>query len=1220
MKIRETILRPLENEPDPIVRVDGLNRLGTDVEEYVLTEHLAAEFASVLDRVVGSVRPGSAQSPKVGVWVSGFFGSGKSHFAKIVGHLLADTPIGGDTVRGRFGKLLHQGSPSDERVAELLQQALTHRLTFHLVTFDITRLQFHEAEGNVGLVFLRAFYRSLGFSSVIPLAQIELQLSEAGQYDEFVRRYNAESSSSWPEERETPMFALAPLSRVLPSVLPKNFPTAEEAARLLDLGINHASEQTSISDVVRTLIRWTETHPDKKRIMFVADEVGAWASGNLRRIEDIRAFVEEAEQSAQGRIWVLATSQEKLSDLGRNATDDLNFLQRLEARFQTNVHLESSEVGTVIETRILKKKPGGDAPLSLLWDQRQQVLRDIAEPPGLEIGGDYPRADKDAFIRDYPFLPYQLPAAADLFGGMRGVKISSGARSMIKVAFDALRDLGDRDIGAVVSWDQVFDSANSDNEFADEQYLGSQGLTYLLSADQHVPGTDFGSPSRILKALWLVQQSSRIPRTARNLARLLTSSLDEDVLLLERQVLEGLEALEKRQFVRREVGTDQWKFLTQDEVTVEKIVTRIAEDLQASRIRREITDLSSRKLQATFNARITHGVSNTTFDYGVSFGAASLRNQDAEVQLKVLPNDSPAAPEALANFAATLHTADVTWVLPQPQKLMDRLRRAIAIEMLPDDEEFRRVATEKTRIEADKLANEAAELRRAADSEIEDLYKGGKLIYGGQLLDLDSATSRAKVDGALHDRIDTVYTRFKEGDKQFNATNVERMFNTPPSERAALDPGLNIFGLDGHVNSNNVLVEEVANYLQSNMKIAGADVAAAFKKPKFGWAEDLIRYVSAAMFLDGKISLQDRNGKTFDDPHATGARALFATLAFRSTRLLISDNPLTPAEVAAARDLLKALGREPLDGSEPALKEASLQVCSDFGRRSSLVEKAANFGFPLPSVFDGLEAAVDEVQNAGAREKVVRALLTRTDEFKALHEAFKKLEDFDKSHGFEQFRRSRELLTAAVDAGLKEDPVYGPQIVDAEEQTDILITERRVLDEWIGSYQAYRLRVLDAFREVYSPLRKAVSECSTKAHEAVLAMPEFLELGLPDRTSIRVEFLADGRPLQKLELPELRDEAQLLAASAQLTVSHLRLLLANLDAELGRAKGRVLEFHARMLADRGEKARKATWSPSRAFAGLKFAPGDEDKVDQAFDAEKETVKQLIRDGKTVEVL
>lgn len=1219
MKVRECILRPLTEDIDTVVRVDAVGKLANDVKEYVLTDRLAGEFSKILDRVVDCARPPGTPTSKVGVWISGFFGSGKSHFAKLAGHLLADTPVAGESTRALFKQLLHSERNNDERLDGLLQQMLTHHISCHLTSFDITTVHTAAAESNVGLTFLRAFYRSLNLSGVIPFAEVELELQRAGEYDAFCAAYQKLTSRAWNDDRDQAS-SLSQFANCLPKFLPSRHPTSEEARQNLQASIADTSKNRDIDRIVDDLLRWLDSQGPNDRIAFVADEVGAWAGSDLKRIEQIRAFVETIGDKGQGRIWLLVTSQEKLSEVVANATSDRDFLQRLEARFPTNVHLESSEVGTVIETRILKKTPAGQVELEKVWGAKQQVLRDVAEPPGLELGANYPVADMQPFVQDYPFLPYQLPAAADLFGGMRGVKVSSGARSMIKVAFDALRDLADRPLGALVSWDQIFDSANSENEFADEQYLGSQGLDYIESADRDITGIGFAEPSRILKALWLVQQSARIPRTERNITRLLTDSAESDVLRLEKQVGEALVALETKNFVRREVGTGQWKFLTQDEVTVEKIVKRLTEDLSASRVRKEVTELCSSRLGALLNGRVTHGVSNTTFDYGISLASVSLKNDSARVQVDVLFQDSPTAQSTLKDAATTLDSPKVWWILPPMPKLHDRIRRALAIEALPADEEFRRIATDRTRAEADKLDGEAAQLKREAETDIDNLFQGGKLVLGGQVNDLDPQTGAAKpkVEAAIGDRIDTVYTRFSEGDKQFKADNIEKLFTAAPGDRAGLDTNLAVFSADGHVNSNNVLVEEMEKFLKSSMKTSGADVAEYFQKPPFGWQPDLLRYVAAAMFVDAKISVTDKAGKAFEDQKNAQARGQFGTQAFKSTRLVIEEDALTPPEVAAARQLLTDLGKAPADGGEIALKEATLLMCSDLTKRSALIGKAGTFEFPLPAIFDGLQAMVDEVQGSGSRVKVVRALLSKAVDFKAINTALRELEEFDKSNGFEQFRRSRQLMRAGIEAGLKEDATLGTRIEEAEDQTEILISERRVLEEWKGSFQKYRVDILEAFRDTYKPLRKELAERTTGARSNISGLPEFEDLGVGDRALVRTEFLSEGKPLQEVTLPELKNEEQLLAANAQLSIPHMRLALSSLDIEAGKAKARIIDLHNAEMQRRGEKAKTATWSPAETFSGKRFQT--EDQVDTAFDAEKERLKQLIRDGKTIEVI
>lgn len=684
MKIRDCIERPLSDEPQSVVKVYETAKLRTDIQEYVLTDRLAQDLGRVLEAVVDSARPGAAGSENVGIWISGFFGSGKSHFAKLAGHLLADSPLGDDAARSLFRELLHRSRPADDYLRELFQQAANYRLACRLVTFDITVLHSPAADGNVGLTFLRALYHSLGLSDVIPFAQRELELQAADRYEQFLQVYEARARVSWEEDKDlTTSSAL--FAECLAELLPHRYSTPQLAAESLRLSLEQATSHMTIDAVGDSLLRWLETAQRaaagkaQQRLVFVADEVGAWAGRDLKRIEQLRSLIDVLSVKGRGRIWLLATSQEKLSAVVQNTTADQQLLQRLEARFGVNVHMESSEVGTVIEDRILRKRPTSRAALVDLWQNRQAMLRDVAESPGLELGANYRRADRDYFVADYPFLPYQIEAAADIFGGMRGVKVSSGARSMIRVVFDATRELADAELGAVVSWDRIFDSANRDNEFADELYLGSHGLEHLSSADRHVEGTPM-VPSRLLKTLWLMEKSPRIPRTGGNLARLLVNRLDSDILKMEFQVAETMAALAQRNFVRQEVTTGQWKFLTQDEVTVEKIVRRLAEELKATEVRQEVSRLYSQRLLTLFNGR-----SNTTFEYGVSLNDSSIKNDDAPVKLRAAFAGTPSGHRAAEESQLYLEEPVVYWIVELSPRLEERLRRAMAIERLPED-------------------------------------------------------------------------------------------------------------------------------------------------------------------------------------------------------------------------------------------------------------------------------------------------------------------------------------------------------------------------------------------------------------------------------------------------------------------------------------------------------------------------------------------------------
>ncbi len=1222
--VRDTIARDLGKEipGNGVVKVAEQSMLAVDLNEYVLTSQLAEDFHRILERVVQSARVDAPTTDRVGVWVSGFFGSGKSHFAKLVGHLIADTPTGDGSARELFRKHLRDDRQTDQKVAGALQEATTHGIKADLVAFDITALQAQPNE-NVGLIILRAFYRSLGLSSVISFATRELELMEKGRYDEFLRLYEETNGISWATDKDQEL-SDTQFAACLAMLLPERYSSADNALASLTHAID-AIQGYTIQDVTSQLKAWADKRSKEdgrpRLVVFVADEVGAWAGRRLQRIEQVRTLVEGFSSQGGGRLWLIATSQERLSEVILNSDEVASqkeadhLLERLTARFPLNVHIESSEVGAVIEDRILRKRPTARPDLAALHESARANIADIGESPGIELGGRYPQADLDAFVRDYPFLPYQLPAAADLFGVMRGVKISSGARSMLKVALDAAASVGGRPLGAIVPWDGIFDSANRGNEFADEQYLGSQGLEYIAQADRDLAGiAPLDRPSRLLKVLWLVQRSQRIPRTVANVARLLAERLDQDILGLERDVQATLEALAKLSYVRKDPATSAWRFLTPDEVTVEKIVSRIArDDIRETDIRRERQDLVATHLRRVATGRINMGKTQTVFQYGVFLNEAALVNEDAVVQLRVHFADAGKAKQVAEGYAAYLKTPEVHWVVTLPQQLDERLRRVLATRRLPTDDEFQRIATQRTKDEARKLEDEASRLLADAGRDVERALQGGVLYWGGSQ-EAVTGDARPRVDAALRDRLTVVFTRFNDGDRPFTPAHVDRLFAVPPADRAALDPGLGLFDVEGHVHGNHPVAEELSHYLKSGLATNGQAVVANFRSDPFGWPIDLVRYAAAALFVDGRLRAVDQTGKSYDNPKDSAARAQFGTGPFRNLRLEVEEEPPTPVEISAGRALLSDLGFPTGDAGEVTLGDALARALRDITTRLAVADRAQQAAFPLPTVYDETRVVVDEIAEAGSRAKRLRALLARTQEVRDGHAATKRLQTFVDAKGLEQCTRSRGLMSAALAAGLDADETWGLQVAEASEQLGALVEQRRVLDEWDGAYREHRETLIKAFRAVYEPLRAKARTLTEDARNSLLDSAEFEELEQERRLRIRMEFLASGRPLSEVPEVALKSDEDLLAANGTFSISHLRARLTSIDGVLSTARQRVLAE----LAAQQPSPKVAGWNPKEDFGGRVFTKTEE--VDEAFDQAREKVKAMVRSGKAVRVV
>lgn len=660
-------------------------------------------------------------------------------------------------------------------------------------------------------------------------------------------------------------------------------------------------------------------------------------------------------------------------------------------------------------------------------------------------------------------------------------------------------------------------------------------------------------------------------------------------------------------------------------MTVEKIVRRLAnDDVRASEVRTQALELYKKELLAQYTGRVQVGRTNTTFEYGLYLNDTPLKNDSATVQLRVSLKASPAANKIAEESATYLQAPAVHWVVEDVPKLDERLRRYLAIERLPQDEEYRRIATDRTRIEVQNLQSEAADLLAGAERDVRRAMQGGVLHWQGKALPLPApsgagqGTAKLRIDEALKDRVQVAYFRFNEGDRPFNAANVDKLLTAPAGERGGLDPELGLFSPDGHVHGNHVVVEELVRYLQASTKTAGKDVAERFEGLPFGWPADLLRYVAAAMFADTKLSVEDATGKRYDDPRVPAARQLFGTNAFKTVRLAVEEEGLTPAETTRARDLLKILGFPPVEGSEIALREAALQLCADLAKRQGLVQQAKEVGLPLPAVYEGIDLILEEIAGSGSRVQVIRALLARADDLRSTQAALQRLGVIDGQHGFAQYRRSRQLLQSALQAGLAEDPQVGVAVSGARDELQALSDQKRVIDEWEGSFKQYRTELIEAVRGVYAPLREELSTRVAAARAELTSMPEYDGLGFSDMASVRMDFLRDGQPLAEVSMPELHDEQQLLMAIGELSIGHMRATLAALDSQVGAAKTRVIALYDAEQQRKGEQGRFAAWRPAEAFAGKQFAT--EPEVDEAFDAERDRLKALVREGKTVRVV
>ncbi|MBC7347098.1 MAG: hypothetical protein H5U00_06520, partial [Clostridia bacterium] len=409
----ETVVKITDHDP---------RKVWSEMNEYVATETLKRYFREVLDTFL-ETRRGATE--RVCIWVSGFFGSGKSHFVKVLGYLLENRDL-----EDQDG---HR-HPSTEFLCrklglESFLPLLSRELRIKVVYINLLD---HDPQSPRRPTFSRLIYQKLledsGLSSEFWTAAWEKELRALGKWEEFRTWVRQTYGRAWEDERR--LHAEAVLKRALPLLFPDRYATEDEAARALQES-KRATSEISPSEVVAELRRVAEgIDPQAGRLVLLLDEAGLYIGESMNRLTDLNALAEQVVQQAGGKVILIATAQEALTDLVPRLTRERHILEWLRDRFRLRLGLEPTEVQAVVAARLLAKKAAGDEQLRALYRTHQGALLSALNLDGSLAEG--------SFVVQYPCPPYAIRLMQDIMGGLRGSveeahRLSGSERSMLKL-------------------------------------------------------------------------------------------------------------------------------------------------------------------------------------------------------------------------------------------------------------------------------------------------------------------------------------------------------------------------------------------------------------------------------------------------------------------------------------------------------------------------------------------------------------------------------------------------------------------------------------------------------------------------------------------------------------------------------------------------------------------------------------------------------------------
>jgi hypothetical protein len=980
MKIAEIFETRVEEKIDPVIKVSEVQdeaKLAAEIGSYVVTPLIERYIDDFLEHFTDTFR---RDTTDIGAWISGYFGSGKSHLSKILAFLAEDRTLNGQTAAKRFEARVPVGSARRSSILKslpLLGNCETRVLAFNLNTIV------DSGTTPLSRLLLGQYYQSNGYSkNVIYARVIERELDRRGKLDALHSEVSNLASRPWDEVRNNPGFYARYLYQAASNLVPDLFPSAQDVTSALKEA--ERGEQYHAKFLVETMLEDLKRREAaiKKpcRFLFVLDESGQWIGDDGARLAQLQALVEEAATKGQGKIWIFVTTHEDMGSVIQGALGLRADMKKIEDRFRFKFSLTTENIELVLEDRVLKKKIAGADAIRALFDSAPAAIQGLGELVNVE-GRQLRGCTRESFVNFYPFFPYQVHLIPEIVKGLRArggrsEQLSGSTRTLLAITQDILR-AGRRPylnlvVGEVVSFDEVYYNLSGEGEVSSDIRKG------LSQIEQVVTGAT-PLTRRVAEILFLVDDLKYIPRTLDNLARMLVENGSDELPALRSLIEPELERLTKARMVTR-IG-DEYEFLTGERRSFEDEVAAVGaelryQDREAGLARHFVFDADTKKSHLVYLL----GFDNVLFK-GAEFpvrlsmdGTFATREGDVEVRIS-----SP-----LAAFGG-LKIADLEDQSRRPEEkntifvLSDRvlgfdqqLNRYLAMREVVNKWKGDSSKSGAARdLALDRESNDLGKLARAVQEDLKQSLKRGHVIFrgfsrsiGGKPGQTPGETLRAELVGFLS----SVYPQFDKLPVRITREQsaiIEVLTGEKNLSHEVRD--LKLFDSGGALDLRSALVDGLRIFLSSRKergeRTLGSDLLREFGGPPYGWDRNAVRVGVAASIRAGLIKPVINKMPRPNTADPVLQKALRDSREFDRIEIVLEEADIDQAALEEVRGfLIKLTGNRKIEETPAALHEAMEQFGREELRKADRVAEWSDAaGFPRPTGFESGRETLREI-------------------------------------------------------------------------------------------------------------------------------------------------------------------------------------------------------------------------------------------------------------------
>lgn len=1000
MKLADIFETRIEEKIDPVIKVGEVQdeaKLASEIGAYVVTPTIEKYVDEFLEHYTDTFR---LHTTEIGSWISGYFGSGKSHLAKVLALLAEDRTLQGHTAAKRFEGRVPPAAPRRGSILRNLgriDQCSTRVLAFNLNTLVDSKTT------PLPRLLLSQYYQSRGYSSNLIYARvIEQEIDRRGKLDALHKEVAALADRPWSDIRKNPGFYSKHLYRAACNVAPDVFGNPEEVAQALknaERGDLY-NAQFLVQTVLDDLASREQEIKRPARILLVLDESGQWIEDDAGRLAQLQALVEEGAVKGQGKIWIVVTTHEDMGAIYQNARALQADMKKIEGRFRFKWSLTTENIELVLEDRIFKKKLAGRDAVTKAYDAAPGVIRGLGELAN--TSQKLPSCERDRFVTLYPFFPYQVHLIPEIVKslrsrGGRGEQLSGSTRTLLAITQDVLR-AGRRpyltlEVGEIVPFDEVY------GNLAGEGEVSPDVRRELSRIEEVVPG-GAALTRRLAEVLYLIREISYVPRTIDNLARLLVESTSDDLPALIARIQPELDKLIAAKLVAR-IG-EEYEFLTGERRTFEDEVATVAaqlkqQDREAGLAKHFVYDPEKK----TNHLRSLLGFETVPFkeaEFEVSVemdGTPALRNGHIEVRMY--------SPLAALGGAKVPDLEDQSLRADEQQTifvLCDRipgfdqdLNRFLAMREVVNawkgdphkSEEAHKLAAEREANDLDKLERKVRDGIKTGVRHAHVIFRGSSRALSSRSGQTPGETLRAE----LATFWPTLYPKFEKVPVRVAQEQKAILEVLGGEKNLASDvKALRLFDKSGALDPHSPLLDAIRIFLASRQskkeRTLGKNLLDEFGAPPYGWDRNAARVGVAACVRAGTIKVLIGKMPHTNPADPTLQKALRDSREFEKVELVLEDSEV-PAEVLEETRalLMKLTGKRKIDETPAALHE----VMETFGREKlaraeKVIDWAEPAGLPRPAAFDEGKEALESVLALSNPVHRVKQIHARAEDLK----------------------------------------------------------------------------------------------------------------------------------------------------------------------------------------------------------------------------------------------